>query len=278
MWGINPPHTPYNSLKDCPEEDYVGYQGSAPADLLVRPNADTSLGKASRAGYYFASVTGVDRAFGHMLEALEEWGLAQHTLVIFSSDYGEMMCSQGVVEPSNSPYIESMNVPFLVRYPGKLSPRVEHMLLSSPDIMLTLLGLAGLGELVPPTVQGRDLASFFFGENVQAKPPPGVLYLQNVDGDKDAQGLVRDYIPLARGWKTHRYTLALRIDRRDHSLIKSLFFDDLHDPYQQVNLSLSDHPEIVKELCWQMGQKLKEIEDPWYTERVLGDLIAYEAD
>lgn len=188
------------------------------------------------------------------------------------------MCSQGMVEPSNSPYAESMNVPFLVRYPGKLTPRVAHTLLSSPDIMPTLLGLTGLGELIPPTVQGRDLSPFFLDENGEADPPSGVLYLQNIDGDKDAQGWVRDYIPLARGWKTHRYTLALRIDRKDRSLVKSLLFDDLHDPYQQVNLPLSEHPEIVKELCRQMGQKLKEIEDPWYTEKVLSDLIVYEEE
>lgn len=278
MWGMNPPHTPYNSLKDCMEEDYVHYQEYALAELLVRPNADISLGKASRVGYYFAAITGVDRAFGHMLEALEELGLTENTLVIFSADHGETMCSQGMVEPSNSPYAESMNVPFLVRYPGKLTPRVAHTLLSSPDIMPTLLGLTGLGELIPPTVQGRDLSPFFFDENGETDSPSGVLYLQNIDGDKDAQGWVRGYIPLARGWKTHRYTLALRIDRRDCNLIKSLLFDDLQDPYQQINLPLSEHPEIVKELCRQMGQKLKEIEDPWYTEKVLSDLIVYEEE
>jgi len=276
MVGMNPPHTPYSSLKDCMEEDYEWYKGRTPEELLVRPNADTSLGKAARTGFYFAAVTGVDRAFGQILDALEELGLTKNTIVVFSSDHGDTMCSQGLVEPSNSPSRESMNIPFLVRYPAKLKPRVDHTLLSTPDVMPTLAGLAGLTDFLPESVQGIDLSAIFYDENADSISPAGVLYFQNIDGEKDGHGLIKSYIPIARGWKTHRYTLALYIDRKTRKLVRSLLFDDLKDPYQQHNLSLSQHKEIVEELCRQMGQKLKEIEDPWYTERILGEMIRYE--
>ena len=94
--------------------------------------------KAESARYYFASVTGVDRAFGQILATLKEMGLDKNTIVVFSSDHGGTMCSQRTDDPKNSPYSESMNVPFIVRYPDKIRPRVDNLMLSSPDIMPTL--------------------------------------------------------------------------------------------------------------------------------------------
>ena len=116
--------------------------------------------KAQCAPFYFASVTGVDREFGRILKALKDLRLEENTIVVFSSDHGETMCSQNTNDPKNSPYAESMNVPFLVRYPEKLKPRVEdRLLLSSPDIMPTVLGLAGLSRQIPETVQGTNFCT-----------------------------------------------------------------------------------------------------------------------
>ena len=75
-----------------------------------------------------------------------------------------------------------MNVPFLVRYPGKLTPRVDNLMMSSPDIMPTLLGLAGLADSIPATVQGRNYAPLFFDEKADIVRPTGALYIQNMDG------------------------------------------------------------------------------------------------
>ena len=275
MVGMNPPHSPYRSLDDCMEEDFNLYKDIPLDSLLVRPNADAKMDKAASAPYYFASVTGVDRAFGQILDALKELGLDKNTIVVFSSDHGETMCSQGTDDPKNSPYAESMNVPFLVRYPGKLTPRVDDLMMSSPDIMPTLLGLAGLADAIPATVQGRNYAPLFFDEKADIVRPTGALYIQNMDGEKDAEGKVQTYFPSARGFKSAKYTLALYIDRKDHKLTGSLLFDDENDPYQLNNLPLEEHPEVVKELCAEMGKVLKEIEDPWYLEGILKDMIPY---
>ena len=168
-----------------------------------------------------------------------------------------------------------MNVPFLVRYPGKLTPRVDDLMMSSPDIMPTLLGLAGLADSIPSTVQGRNYAPLFFDEKADVVRPTGALYIQNMDGEKDADGKVRSYFPSARGFKTAKYTLALYIDRKTHQLKKSLLFDDENDPYQLKNLPLEENAEAVKELCAEMGKVLKEIDDPWYRQGILKDMIPY---
>lgn len=275
MVGMNPPHSPYRSLDDCMEEDFNLYKNQPLDSLLVRPNADSKMLKAESARYYFASVTGVDRAFGQILDALKELGLDKNTIVVFASDHGETMCSQHTEDPKNSPYSESMNVPFLVRFPDKIKPRVDDLMLSSPDIMPTLLGLAGLADSIPAEVQGRNYAPLFFDEKADIVRPTGALYIQNLDGEKDAEGMVRSYFPSSRGFKSARYTLALYIDRENHKLVKSLLFDDEKDPYQMNNLSLEENQEVVKDLCAEMGKVLKEIDDPWYKEGILKDMIPY---
>ena len=144
--AYNPPHSPYESLDDCMEEDYALYRDMDYSELYVRPNADTTLSKAPSARYYFANVTGVDREFGRLLAELERLGLEKNTIVVFTSDHGETMCSQGTLDPKNSIYTESFNVPFLIRYPDRIRHRVDSTLLSAVDIMPTMLALAGLEE------------------------------------------------------------------------------------------------------------------------------------
>lgn len=275
MVSMNPPHSPYRSLNDCMEEDYNLYKDKPIDSLLVRENADRKRAKAQSAAYYFASVSGVDRAFGQILDCLKELGLDKNTIVVFASDHGETMCSQGTDDPKNSPYIESMNVPFVVRYPGKISHRVDPLLLSSPDIMPTLLGLCHLDKDIPGNVQGKNYAPLFYGEKAKVKRPKGALYIQNMDGEKDKDGLVRTYFPKSRGIKTAQYTLALYINK-EKKLAKTLLFDDKNDPYQLNNLKLEDHPKVVKQLLKEMASQLKSIEDPWYTERILPELIPYK--
>ena len=264
MVGMNPPHSPYRSLTDCMEEDYMLYADRPLDSLLVRQNARRDMKKAESVRYYFASVTGVDRAFGMILDALKAAGLDDNTIVVFTSDHGETMCSQGTDDPKNSPYSESMNVPFIVRYKGRLAPHTDDMLLSSPDIMPTMLGMVGLHDSIPGVTQGRDLSPLFFAPDTKAVArPDAALYIQNVDGKKDADGLVLDYFPSARGLKTARYTLAVYITR-DYKRKQVLLFDDKADPYQMHNLAEEPKSKpVLKQLAKRMGEILDEIDDPW---------------
>lgn len=276
MVSYNPPHSPYRSTDDCPEDTYQLYADKSKRELLVRENADTTMAKAASAAYYFASVTGVDREFGRLLHALDSLGLTENTIVVFSSDHGETMCSHGIEDPKNSPYAESMNVPMLVRYPGKIAPAVDaSLIMSTPDVMPTLLGLAGLGDKIPAAVEGRDYSARFTGEGTSAPLRQGALYIRNVDGAKDADGNVTSYFPVARGIKTDRYTLAFTIDRKTGRLKSSLLFDDHVDPYQLHNLDLAENAEIVKELCRLMVPLLQEADDPWFHQKILSDYIPY---
>lgn len=274
MVSMNPPHSPYQSLDDVEEQDYNLYKDIPLDKLLVRPNINPELKKKQAcAPFYFSSVTGVDREFGRILAALKEMGLDKNTIVVFTSDHGETLASH-VEDPKNSPYTEAMNVPFIIRYPAKLKPRITPLLLSTPDIMPTLLSMAGLGKKIPQAVQGRDLSGLIKKENT-CKSPQGALYLKNGDGKKDADGKVISYFPVSRGIKTDRYTLAISINRKKE-ITEMLLFDDKNDPYQMHPLKAGDHTKELKQLYQQMAALLKEADDPWYREKILSNIIPYK--
>ena len=135
MIGMNPPHSPYASTDDCDLEGYERfkdaeflfrgpnrlerYMNKSLTELLVRDNADTTMAKAAAVRYYFANVSGIDREFGRLLAALDKAGLTENTIVVFASDHGETMTSHSTDDPKNSIWRESLNIPFLVRYPGR---------------------------------------------------------------------------------------------------------------------------------------------------------------
>lgn len=276
MISMNPPHHPYSSLDDCMEEDYNLYKNKTLRELLIRDNADTTMAKATSASYYFAQITGIDREFGRLLRTLDSLGLADNTIVVFASDHGETMCSHGIDDPKNSPYAESTDVPFLIRYPDRLKPKIENMILSTPDIMPTLLGLSGLGDQIPEEVQGHNFADYLLTGKSTVALPKSALYIRNLDGKKDENGKVITYFPETRGIKTERFTLALTINKETKALEKVYFFDNISDPYQLNNLKLDDYPAENEKLLNELARQLKKINDPWYNEKILPDMIPYD--
>ena len=272
--SMNPPHNPYNSIDDCLEEDYERYKNIPLDELLHRDNAKTDMDKAQSAPFYFANVTGVDREFGRIVQQLKDMGEYDNTIVVFSSDHGETMCSQGVADAKNSIYSEAFDIPFLIKWPELKKGFTDNLLLGTPDIMPTLLGLMGYEDKIPDEVQGNDYANALKGDE-KSKRPESALYIKNVNGEKDEEGLVQSYFPVSRGIKTHRYTLELVIDRQ-HQLKSTKFFDDDLDPYQLNNLPVDKNGPVVKGLLKEMAYWLKHSDDPWYKDEILSNWIVYE--
>lgn len=275
MVALNPPHSPYASTEDCDLAGYELYKDKSASQLLTSPNADTTLAKAACAPFYFANVSGVDREFGRLLRALEQAGLTDNTIVVFASDHGETMCSHGTTDPKNSIYRESMNIPFIVRYPRRIAHRVDDLLLSTPDIMPTLLGLAGLGDKIPASVEGRDFAPLLTGQGAQPARPRAALYMRNINGKRGADSLFRGFFAQARGVKTDRYTMELAIDGKG-ALKRVLLFDDVNDPYQMHNIDPAAQPELFARLCGELAELLRATDDRWYRERTLAQIVPYD--
>ena len=154
---------------------------------------------------------------------------------------------------------------------------MDDLLLSSPDIMPTLLGLAGLADRIPASVEGRDFSAVLRNDAVQPERPRAALYLRNLDGERDARGLVRGFFPQARGLKTLTHTMELQIDRSG-ALERVLLYDDVNDPYQLHSLSPAEHPELFASLCGELAVLLRDHDDVWYRERVLSGVLPYDTE
>jgi arylsulfatase A-like enzyme len=103
---------------------------------------------------YMSTAKGMDRNIGRILSALDELGLRENTIVVYTSDQGFYMGEHGWFD-KRFMYEESFRTPFLVRYPGHIKPgsSVNEMIINV-DYAPTLLSLAGLD--VPADMQGRS--------------------------------------------------------------------------------------------------------------------------
>ncbi|NQT52911.1 sulfatase-like hydrolase/transferase, partial [bacterium] len=117
---------------------------------------------------YYAQVTMVDWCVGRILDELERLGLADRTLVIFTSDHGDMQAAHGMMGKSTPAYYdEILRVPLLMRLPGVIAKgKVCDALASSPDLPATILDLLGAeplpgahGTSLRPALAGKDGAT-----------------------------------------------------------------------------------------------------------------------
>lgn len=138
-----------------------------------RPNYRGKAGKKDVAQHldgYFGAVTSLDENFGRLMKYLEDEGIADNTIVVYTSDHGTMMGSHGRMG-KRLWYEESIGVPFMIRWPRTIKTAREDMPFSNVHIMPTLLGLMGLA--IPSEVEGEDYSAFLHGEKI--KKPKSVL-------------------------------------------------------------------------------------------------------
>ncbi len=106
---------------------------------------------------YLRCVAGVDKAVGQMLDYLKDSGLAENTIVIYTSDQGFYLGEHGWFD-KRWMYEESFRMPFMISYPKRIEPRtVNSNLLLNIDFAPTMLELAGIS--IPEDMQGTSFVS-----------------------------------------------------------------------------------------------------------------------
>jgi arylsulfatase A-like enzyme len=221
-WG--PPHHPYRVV---PKKYLDLYD---PNELTPRVNCPNPP-REDLWGYY-AQTTLIDEMVGRILAEIARLNLAEDTIVMFTSDHGDMHGSQGVFK-KQWPWDESIKVPFLLRYPRKVRPGSRFAFpVSVIDVMPTLLGLAEVP--VPACVEGLDLSAWIAGSRHDA---PASALLMNPCPFSVGDPRSPDQVPAFhgmrmeyRGLRTERYTYVRTIDK------PWLLYDNYNDPYQLENL------------------------------------------
>lgn len=265
----NPPHNPYIA----PEKYKLFYDGK---ELSVRKNVIIDSLFKRRYMPYLSAITSCDDNFGKLLVFLEEHGLDENTIVVFSSDHGEMMGSHGRYAKSVW-FEESIGIPFIIRWIGSIQPKQEKMPFAVYDFMPTLLGLMKLE--IPESVDGTDYSDLIFGkEQVKATSAfiagygnPGQLLA--IGQEPSIWALQADSIHKSninwkkigyRGLKTDRYTYVVDRGRRGEYK-KRYLYDNQSDPFQ-LNPEIFDEGEkneIVEGLDFELQNWLNKMRDPF---------------
>ena len=223
--NYNAPHTPFQGhpqdivdfyddcpFKTCPQEA---------AHPWAIPGSRYHLGNRESLKGYFAAITAMDLNVGRLIDLIEELGLRQNTLFIFSSDNGYSCGHHGFWHKGNGTfplnmYENSVKVPFVMSHPGRIAEgKVSSAMVSQYDFMPTLLDYLGLDPVVDDLSPGRSFHPVLSGETGEAKDEVVVF---------DEYGPVR--MIRTQEWKyVHRYPYG------PHEL-----YHLLNDPDERKNL------------------------------------------
>ena len=177
---------------------------------------------------YHASIKLIDDQVGRLLEALEERGIADNTLIIFTADHGDYAGGHGMVWKTTSSFYEEVaRVPLIIcapdANPGRYEKPVELV-----DVMPTILEYSGVS--VPLHIDGASLLPVLAGGNV----PKDVAISERLNWSPDHKRH-----PHTRDEREHfmvRYEQYKYVFHREGNRMKQLLFDLQNDPHEYTNL------------------------------------------
>ena len=218
---------------------------------------DPPFTRASGRGYtphftpraaYAAMITRMDRYIGNVLDLLDELGLSNNTLVIFSSDNGtthleeevdfEFFESVGELRGlKGSLYEGGVRVPTIVRWPGKVpSGTTSDYVSGFEDWMPTILDAVGASSAVPQEVNGISLVPILQGQTQEPRP-----FLYREFPAYGGQQSIR-----VGDWKAIRQNM-------NQGNLKIELYDLANDIGEQQNVA-AEHPEVVQQLAKMMEE------------------------
>jgi len=213
---------------------------------------------------YYAMVANLDWNIGRLMKTIDEAGMKENTILVFTSDHGEMFGAHGR-RAKNIFYEEAVRVPFIIRYPEKVpAGYISDACLNTPDIMPTLLSLMSFP--VPKEVEGMDLSHCVLG---QKGPEPETAFMMGTGATADWED-GHEW----RALRSKRYTYAIfRVDK------KEFLFDNIEDPYQMNNLAGDpEYKGILNYFRELLKEKMQEVNDTfetstWYRDNWTKDRI-----
>lgn len=196
---------------------------------------------------YLRCIASVDDNVGRLLDYLDQSGLRDNTIVIYTSDQGFFLGDHDWFD-KRFMYEESLRMPFLVRYPGRIKPGTadDHMILNV-DFAPMFLEFAGLP--VPADMQGRSFASLLTGRDV--KDWRTTMYYRYYHYPQDHR------VQPHYGVRTERYKLIFFNKIKQWEL-----FDLAQDPHELNNVYAEPaYAPVVTNLKTEMQRLRKELDD-----------------
>jgi arylsulfatase A-like enzyme len=117
---------------------------------------------------YYGMISLIDQEIGRILDALDRLGIAENTLVVYSTDHGHFLGQHGLIAKGAFHYEDMVRIPMLARWPGQIpAGQVSPALQSQVDLAPSFLGAAGIA--IPGLMQGRNQLPVWRGEQEMAR-------------------------------------------------------------------------------------------------------------
>ena len=243
-WGT--PHTPFSAPPEFERlfdpgamrfrENVEISESILKCDNRLREITDPEEALRIYTARYYASIANIDWNFGRLLEALDRLGLRNDTILIFTSDHGEMLGSHGQMHKVQ-PWDESIRIPFLIRYPGHVKRGLHSDApFSLTDVLPTAMGLAGTS--IPSGIEGADFSPMLRGLPMRAPESSFLLWPCNAvtwgkrwgNCADEPRGYPAGFMRPYRGIRTGKHTYVR--DRNGPWFL----YDNTSDPFQKNNL------------------------------------------
>lgn len=195
--------------------------------------------------HYYGFISSIDKQIGRILDTLDSLGLKNNTVVVFTSDHGDLTGSHGMIDKNMAMHEELMKVPFIIRYPPAIKPgSASNALISNVDFLPTILDLMRLHR--PDGLQGKSFL--------------GILG-SKTDKHRDAVFTTFPALGIqARMIRTENWKYSLNWKPRD---IDELY-DEKNDPGELRNLIYEPkYKSKIEELKKQIFKWMEETKDPW---------------
>ncbi|OYP37984.1 sulfatase-like hydrolase/transferase [Rhodopirellula sp. MGV] len=225
--GPNTVRAPYDHrFDDLPFSPPRTYQTGIASPGWLGGGTKHPVFRGSDMSRYFGMVQCIDDNVGRLLHSLSEIGKLDNTLIVMTSDHGDLCYEHDRLNKGN-PYEGSARVPFLVRMPSKIpAGQVYDQPIGTVDLTPTVMGL--IDQPNNPDDEGRDLSAAFTSQSV--KPGDEVTFLRNA-------GTSASWVAAVN----RRYKLILSTDDRPW------LFDAEQDPDELLNFYRRPGTEGVAE-------------------------------
>jgi arylsulfatase A-like enzyme len=242
----HPPHPPWR-----PDQTPLKNFDAVPKQLHWRPNVKARKeGPNNDPRCYYGMIGNMDDNVGRLMRFLDESGLAENTIVVFTSDHGEMLASHGRYNKM-VPYAEAVDIPHIIRWPRHIRAGSKSEALFTPmDHFPTLAALCGLS--VPGIVNGMDLSTHALGRQ---GPERDAALMMNFVSHWDYPEANTEW-PEWRGLRTRQHTFVRWLNGAEE------LYDNLADSYQMRNLfDGRSVPEAMTRLRSRLRDLLRESHD-----------------
>lgn len=252
-----PPHSPYRTTLEFYKK--FNNDGFEPTEkpLSVFSQKQDKHDLLRRRTEYDEYILHVDKEFGRMYNHLESSGLLENTILVLTSDHGELQ-ERGISGHSTATLYEPViRIPLLIFEPGRKTRLDINTTTSAIDILPTLLHLTD--QAIPDWAEGAILPPF--APTVQ--DPDRKIYVMRAHKNKHDQPIATSasITMMKEQYKIHYYMNYPDLEKNGQNELISLF-DVQTDPEELVDLSIS-HKKIANALLEELKTKLAEENKPF---------------